>query len=336
MRPPPSRNRGASSATDLRQAVEALYAELEPYDSGLLDVGDGNAVFWESYGNPQGKPAVALHGGPGSGRWKTMPRLFDPDAYRVVLYDQRNCGGSTPHASEPDIDLRSNTTANLVADLELLRERLEVEQWLVVGGSWGSTLALAYAGEHRRRVSELILFGVTTGRHTEFDWVFRGGLARFFPAQWDRLLAGLPDSSADVLEAYHELLTDPDPAVCRQAAEDWCLWESATPQWPPTTTELAERFRDPDYALAFARIVTHYARSNAWLEDGALLEAASELAEIPGILVNGSFDFQAPLANAWELRRVWPRAELVVVDDAGHSPTAAVLGELRRAADAFA
>ncbi|HEU6443593.1 MAG TPA: prolyl aminopeptidase [Gaiellaceae bacterium] len=314
-----------------------LYPELEPYDRGMLAVGGADRVYWETCGNARGKPAVVLHGGPGSGCSAGFRRFFDPSAYRVVLFDQRNCGRSTPHASDPGTDLAANTTANLLADIELLRAHLSVERWLVLGGSWGSTLALAYAEEHRDRVSELVLFGVTTGRHAEFDWTFRGGLAGFFPEQWERLLAAVPEDArdVDVVEAYHQLLNDLDPDVRRRAAHAWCLWESTTPAWPPTTG-LAERFEDPEYALAFARIVTHYVRRNAWLEDGELLRGAGSLADTPGVLVNGRFDFQAPIGNAWELKRVWPRADLVIVDDAGHGTGGGLGGELVRATDRFA
>lgn len=313
-----------------------LYPDIDPHDRGMLEVGDGNAVYWETCGNPHGKPAVVLHGGPGSGCSATFRRFFDPSAYRVVLFDQRNCGRSTPHASEPDADLSTNTTASLIADIELLRRHLDVHRWLVFGGSWGSTLALAYAEAHPARVTEMILFGVTTGRHTESDWTFRGGLARFFPEQWEDLLAAVPaaERHGDIVEAYRRLLNDPDQSVRRRAAEAWCLWESATPAWPPATG-LAGRFEDPDYALAFARIVTHYVHHNAWLEDGILLRNADALAETPGILVNGRFDFQAPIANAWELNRVWSQAELVIVDDAGHATNAGLNRELVRATDRF-
>lgn len=314
-----------------------LYPEIEPYDRGMLDVGDGNVVYWETCGNAHGRPAVVLHGGPGSGCSPTFRRFFDSGAYRLVLFDQRNCGRSTPHAGDPNTDLASNNTANLIADIELLRKHLDVDRWLVFGGSWGSTLALAYAETHPARVTEMILFGVTTGRHAEFDWTFRGGLARFFPEQWERLRAAVPaaERDSDIVDGYHRLLNDPDPSVRRRAAEAWCLWESATPAWPPTTG-LAERFRDPHYALAFARIVTHYVRHNAWLEDGVLLRGATALAETPGILVNGRFDFQAPLANAWELSAAWPPAELVIVDGAGHSLNANLNRELVRATDRLA
>ena len=312
------------------------YPEIDPYDRGMLDVGDGNHVYWETCGNPRGKPAVVLHGGPGSGCSPGSRRFFDPSAYRLVLFDQRNCGRSTPHASDPHTDLEANHTRNLIADIELLRDHLDVERWLVLGGSWGSTLALAYAETHPDRVTEMILFGVTTGRHTEFDWTFRGGLARFFPEQWERLRAAVPDGGrdGDIVEAFDGLLNDPDATTRRRAAEAWCLWESATPGWPPATG-LAERFTDPAYALAFARIVTHYVRHNAWLEDGILLRGAGVLSEIPGVLVHGRFDFQAPIANAWELSRAWPRAELVLVADAGHATDANLGRELIRATDRF-
>ena len=318
--------------------MTGLYPEIEPYEHGLLEVGHGNLVYWETCGNPRGKPAVVLHGGPGSGCTEWHRRLFDPTAYRVVLFDQRNCGRSTPHASAPDTDLASNTTSNLIADLELLRQRLDVDRWLVLGGSWGSTLALAYAERYPDRVTEMILFGVTTGRRKEFDWLFRGGVAVFFPEQWERLRTAVPagDRDGDVVEAYHRLLHDPDPAVRRRAALEWCMWESATPAWPPASG-LARRFTDPTFAMAFARLVTHYVRHDAWLGDGSLLRDADSLVNIPGIMVNGRFDFQAPIANAWELKRVWPHAELVIVDDAGHAPDhAGITQELLRATDRFA
>ena len=312
-----------------------LYPEIEPYAHGMLAVGDGNLIYWEMCGNPHGKPAVVVHGGPGSGCSPRFRRLFDPSVYQIVLYDQRNCGRSTPYASALDTDLTNNTTAHLIADIELLREHLAIDRWLVLGGSWGSTLALAYAEQYPERVTAMILFGVTTGRHQEFDWLFRGGVAIFFPEQWDRLRMALPvaERGGDIVAAYYRRLNDPDPLVRQRAAADWCLWESATPAWPPTTG-LAARFTDPAYALAFARIVTHYVHHYAWLEDGTLLRGAGVLTDIPGILVNGRFDFQAPLGNAWELHRVWPRAELMIIDDAGHST--GIFPALVQATDHFA
>lgn len=318
--------------------MTGLYPEIEPYEHGMLEVSDGNLVYWETCGNPRGKAAVVLHGGPGSGCLGWHRRLFDPQAYRVVMFDQRGCGRSTPHASAPDARLESNNTASLMADIELLRKHLDIDHWLVLGGSWGSTLGLAYTQSSPDRVSEIILYGVTTGRRKEFDWLFRGGLAVFFPEQWDQLIDALPaqDRDGDVVEAYHRLLNDPDPDVRIRATYAWCMWESATPAWPPSSG-LAGRFNEPDFALAFARLVTHYVRHNAWLEDEGLMPHIDLLAEIPAVLINGRFDFQAPVANAWELHRVWPSSELVIVDDAGHAASSpGITRELIRATDRFA
>src|SRR5215475_3191724 len=212
--------------------MEALYPEIEPYDRGMLGVGDGNLIYWEVCGNPCGKAAVVLHGGPGSGCSRWHRRLFNPAVYRIVLYDQRNCGRSTPHASDPDTDLSSNHTWNLVDDIERLRSHLNIDRWLVCGGSWGSTLALAYAEQHPERITEMILWGVTTGRPLEFDWSFRGGIAILFPAQWERLCQALPAPyrvGTDIVEAYAQALHDRDPAVRRLATTAWCTWESAAP-----------------------------------------------------------------------------------------------------------
>jgi proline iminopeptidase len=318
--------------------MTALYPQIIPYDHGMLEVGDGNRVYWEVCGNPRGKPAVVIHGGPGSGCTPWHRRLFDPSAYRIVLVDQRNCGRSTPHASAPEIDLASNNTANLIDDLERLRRHLKIDRWLVLGGSWGSVLALAYAERHPTRVSELILFGVATGRRKEFDWLFRGGISILFPEQWQHLRDAVPtaERDTDLVDAVHRLLHDPDPEVRDRAALAWCTWESATPAWPPAPG-LSPRFEDPNFRMAFARIVTHYVRHDAWLENGVLLRNAPTLAAIPGKIINGRFDFQSPIAWAYDLHRAWPRASLVIVDDAGHDASnASITGELIRATDHFA
>ena len=318
--------------------MTGLYPSIEPYENGQLDVGDGNHVYWETCGNPRGKAAVVLHGGPGSGCTPWHRRLFDPGSWRVVLFDQRNCGRSTPHASAPDTDLAHNNTANLVADIERIRAHLGIERWLVLGGSWGGTLALAYAEIHPNRVTEIILFGVTTGRRKEFDWSFRGDLADLFPEQWQRLRDAVPAAlrDRDIIEAYCALLNDPDASTREQAALAWCTWESATPAWPPAHG-LSPRFSDPAFRMAFARIVTHYVRYYAWLEDKSLIRGAGAIANIPGIMVNGRFDLQAPIGWAYDLKRVWPQAKLVIVDDAGHDASnASITGELVRATDEFA
>lgn len=312
-----------------------LYPEIEPYDHGMLDVGDGNTVYWEACGNPEGKPALVVHGGPGSGSSAAFRRLFNPATYRIVLFDQRNCGRSHPHACHPATDLASNDTQHLVADIELMRSRLGIERWLVLGGSWGSTLSLAYAESHPDRVTEMVLFGVTTGRRSELNWLFRGGVAMFFPEQWDRLRMAVPPAyqGPDIVDAYSRWLNDADANARKTAAEEWCRWESATPHWPPTSG-LDDRFRDPDFALAFARIVTRYVKHNLWLEDGVLLRNAHSLANIPCALVNGRYDFQSPIGSAWELRRELPHASLVIVDEVGHS-TSKINRELVRATDRF-
>jgi proline iminopeptidase len=304
-------------------AMPTLYPPISPYASGFLEPGDGQRVYWETCGNPRGRPAVVLHGGPGSGCTDWHRRLFDPATYRVVLLDQRGCGRSTPNAATPQIDLSTNTTAHLVADLERLRAALAIDRWLVLGGSWGSSLALEYVRRHPARVSGLVLFGVTSGRRDEFDWVFRGGLGCLFPEEWERLCAAVPAPwpRGDIVEALHLLLHSADPDVRRRAAHAWCLWESATPAWPPTTG-LAARFEDESFRLAFSRLVIHYVRHNGWFAaDGLLADPAlvASLDGVPGAIVNGRFDLQGPLANAWRVHRAWPRARLVVVPDAGHA-----------------
>ena len=312
-----------------------LYPAIEPYDHGLLDVGDGNRVYWETCGNPRGKPAVVLHGGPGSGSTPWHRRLFDPSAYRIVLFDQRNCGRSTPHASAPETDLASNNTTNLVADIERIREHLRVERWLALGGSWGSTLALAYAERYPARVTEIVLFGVTTGRRKEFDWLFRGGVSDLFPEEWERLRDAVPPAlrDRDIIEAYCALLNDRAASIRERAALAWCTWESATPAWPPAHG-LSPRFRDPAFRMAFARIVTHYVHNYAWLEDNLLLRDVRAIADIPGIMVNGRFDLQAPIGWAYDLKRAWPHAKLVIVDNVGHDASnASLTAELTRATD---
>ena len=299
--------------------MSTLYPEIEPYDHGLLDVGDGHHLYWECCGNPTGKSAVVLHGGPGSGCSAHMRRYFDPAAYRIVLFDQRNCGRSTPHASDPNVDLSTNTTEHLLADMEQLRLYLGIERWLIYGGSWGSTLGLAYAQRYPQHVTEIILVGVTTTRRSEIDWLYRG-MAPLFPAHWARFRAGVPeqDRDGDLLAAYYRLLHDADPAVRQKAAQDFHDWEFAAVSIDPNATPPAT-WLDPDYQMARARIVTHYFHHNAWLEDGALLRNADKLAGIPGVMVQGRLDLAGPLVMAWELDNAWPDGELVVISNAGHS-----------------
>jgi proline iminopeptidase len=314
-----------------------LYPPIEPYDHGMLDAGDGNLVYWEVCGNPGGKAALVVHGGPGSGCNARHRQYFDPDRYRVVLFDQRGCGRSTPHASDPATDMRHNTTEHLLADMELLREHLGVQRWLLSGGSWGSTLILAYAERYPRRVSEIVISGVTAGRHSEIDWLYQG-VARFFPEEWARFRGGVPEADGDggLVAAYARRMEDPDPLVRARAATDWCAWEDAVVSLEPNGKPNAYSDRPPDALLAFVRIAAHYFAHRAWLEDGVLLRDAGRLAGIPGVLIHGRLDLGGPLENAWTLARVWPEAELVVIDDSGHTGSGTMSDRKRGALDNLA
>ncbi|MFC0624668.1 prolyl aminopeptidase [Kribbella deserti] len=295
-----------------------MYPPIEPFQTGLLDVGDGNHVYWEVCGNPTGKPAVVLHGGPGSGCTPGWRRFFDPAAYRVVLLDQRGCGRSTPHASEFGVDLSVNTTHHLIRDLEQLRDHLGIDRWLVFGGSWGATLGLAYAEAYPGVVSELVLFSVTNTTRREVEWITRD-MGRVFPAEWARFRDGVPAERRDgsLVDAYAELLADPDPAVRAKAARDWCTWEDshvavhANHQPDP-------RYGDARFRMVFAKLVTHYWRHAAWLPDGQLMREATKLAGIPGVLVHGRLDVSGPPDIAWQLAQLWPDADLRLIDEAGH------------------
>jgi proline iminopeptidase len=296
-----------------------LYPEIEPYDCGMLPVGDGNLVYWDVSGNPQGKPAVFLHGGPGQGCSPGVRRYFDPSAYRIVLFDQRGSGRSTPPASDPATDLASNTTNHLIADMERLRRHLGIDRWQLLGGSWGCTLGLAYAEQHPDRVTEIILTCVATTRRWEIDWITRG-VGRSFPEAWERYRAGVPEAErdGDLATAYHRLLEDPDPVVRAKAAKNWCDWEAAIVALGPDHKP-NPRFEQPEFRLGFARLVTHYWSHQAFLEDGILLREAGALTGIPGILIHGRLDLSTPLSAAWELSQAWPGSELVVVEGAGHN-----------------
>ena len=294
----------------------------------MLEVGDGHRVYWETCGAPDGKPAVCLHGGPGSGSAPWWRRLFDPQAYRVVLFDQRGSGRSVPHA-----ELRANTTHHLVADIEALRSHLEIDRWLVLGGSWGSVLAQAYAQRHRERVTELVLFAVAAGTRREVDWITRD-VGRYFPAEWERFSALVPAGERPV-DAYHRLLVDPDPRVHEPAAREWCAWEDRHMRThadePPDP-----RFDDAAFRRCFARLVTHYWRHDAWLEDGELLDNASRLNGIPGVLIHGRLDLSSPIDSPWRLAQAWETSELVVIDDAGHKAQASMIAAIVAATDRFA
>jgi proline iminopeptidase len=291
---------------------------VAPNSNGLLDVGDGHQLYWEEFGHPAGRPVVILHGGPGSGAWTSAIGMFDPDRFRVVHFSQRNCGRSTPHASEPEIDLSTNTTPHLVADCERLRAHLGIERWLVMGGSWGTTLGLAYAQRHPESVTAMILVSVVGTGRREVDWVTRQ-MGRIFPEEWARFRAEVPEDErdGDLAAAYSRLLHDPDPAVRERAARAWCTWEDTHVATYPGH-EPDPRYEDPRFRLCFARLVTHYWSNAAFLEEGQLMRDAARLAGIPGVLINGRLDISGPPDVAWELAQRWPDAQLVLVDDAGH------------------
>lgn len=317
--------------------MRSFYPEIEPYDSGLLDVGDGQQVYWETSGNPDGKPVVFLHGGPGGGTNPNQRRLFNPEKYRILLFDQRGCGKSLPHASDPEADLSNNTSWHLVADIERLREHLGVERWQVFGGSWGSSLALGYAETHPDRVTELVLRGIFTLRAAELEWFYEGGAAALFPDLWEGFLA--PVHVADrghLIRAYSRLLNDPDPDVHGPAAVAWSRWESSTITLLPHP-DVVEQFTEEKYAVAFARIENHYFMHGGWWEEGQLIRDAGRLAGIPGVIVQGRYDVCTPAMTAWDLHRAWPEAQFKMVDDAGHSfDEPGILHQLIKATDRFA
>ena len=292
------------------------FPKIEPFDQGWLDVGDGQSIYWEASGNPSGRPVVALHGGPGGGTSAGRRRSFDPDAYLFVQFDQRGCGRSTPPVSDPSTDLSTNTTEHLIGDIEKLRTHLNIDRWVVWGGSWGVTLGLAYAQRHPERVTAMVLVSVTMTRRSDVHWLYHEA-GRFFPEQWARFSAG-GGGAPDLVAAYNELLNvQPDPVIKTRAAQDWCDWEdtvvSLEAGWTPS-----ERYQDPAFRMTFARLCAHYFSHGAWLEEGQLLRDAGRLAGIPAVLIHGQFDFGSPPDVAWMLAQAWPDAELHIVDS-GHT-----------------
>ena len=309
-----------------------LYPIAEPFESGMLDVGDGHQLYWERCGTKGAKPAVFLHGGPGSGMSPSHRGQFDPARYDVLLFDQRGAGRSTPHAG-----LEANTTWHLVDDIERLREMCEHEKWLVFGGSWGSTLSLAYAQAHPDRVSELVLRGIFLFRQTELDWLYKYGASELYPEEWDRFLSFIPASErGDLIDAYRKRLTGDDEAIRLEAAKRWSTWEGVTVTLLPDEAML-EEFTEDDHAIAIARIENHYMANKGWLTETQLLDGAARLAGIPGVIVQGRHDCCTPPAGAWALKQAWPEVELNIIPDGGHLYSEpGVLDGLIRATDRFA
>ena len=299
--------------------MKTLYEPIEPFDSGMLTVSPIHTIYYEQCGNPEGQPVVFLHGGPGGGLVPLYRRFFDPKAYRIVLFDQRGSGQSTPYAS-----LEDNTTWHLVEDIEKLREYLSIGSWQVFGGSWGSTLALAYSQKHPDRVRQLVLRGIFLCRKKEIDWFYQdgAGASAIFPDVWEEYVRVIPEAErGDYLSAYYRRLTSDDEAVRLEAARAWSIWEGSTSKLFPDAN-MIEDFGDPQFAIAFARIECHYFMHNAFFDtDNYLIENIGKIRHIPAVIVQGRYDVVCPIMSAWELHRAWPEAELHITPDAGHSAT---------------
>ncbi len=312
--------------------LRGFYPEIEPFETGFLDVGDGHTIYWERVGTRGAKPAVFLHGGPGGASNPTQRRVFDPALYDVMLFDQRGCGKSTPHAG-----LESNTTWHLIADIERLRALMGVEQWLVFGGSWGSTLALAYAETHPERVSELVLRGIYTLTKAELSWYYQFGVSEMFPDKWERFVAPIPENERhDMMGAYRTYLTGDDRQKQLECAIAWSTWEGETITLLPNP-DYAAHFGEDDFAIAFARIENHFFVHAGWLEEGQLLRDADKLKDIPGVIIHGRYDMPCPAKYAWALAKAWPKADFHLIEGAGHAMLEpGILDQLIRATDRFA
>jgi len=295
--------------------MKTFYDPIEPYDQGMLKVSPVHSLYYEQSGNPKGKPVVFLHGGPGGGTVPDYRRFFDPNAYRIVLFDQRGCGQSTPYAS-----LEDNTTWHLVDDTDKLREHLGVDKWVVFGGSWGSTLALAYAETFPDRVHALVLRGIFLGRRDELTWFYQQGANILFPDFWEDYVRIIPEEErGDMMAAYYRRLTSADESVRFEAARAWSMWEGSTSKLFPDTN-LINDFGDPHKAVALARIECHYFVNNVFMEpETKLLDDIGKVRHTPGVIVQGRYDVVAPIVSAWDLHRAWPEAELRIIPDAGHS-----------------
>ncbi len=318
-----------------RRTQHSLYPPIEPYRKGYLRVSDVHRIYYEESGNPRGKPAVFLHGGPGGGTDPKMRRFFNPRKYRIVLFDQRGSGRSRPHAS-----LEDNTTWHLVADIEALRVHLGIARWLVFGGSWGSTLALAYAQKHPKRVTEMVLRGIFLLRRSEIRWFYQDpeGAASIYPDLWEQYQREIPKAErGDMVRAYYKRLTSRNKKTLVRAARAWSIWEGATSYLRTDPASLAQ-FRQSAYAAAFARIECHYFINRGFLRrDSQLLDDVGRIRDIPAVIVQGRYDVICPMRSAWHLHRAWPEAELRIVPDAGHSAfDPGNTRELVRATDAFA
>ncbi|MEO0423838.1 MAG: prolyl aminopeptidase [Pseudomonadota bacterium] len=310
-----------------------LYPAIEPFDHGTLQVSELHRIYYEQSGNPAGKPVVFLHGGPGGGGDTRPRRFFDPARYRIVVFDQRGCGRSHPHAV-----LEENTSWDLVADIERLREHLSIERWQVFGGSWGSTLSLLYAQAHPQRVTELVLRGIFMLRRSELEWFYQHGASEIYPDQFARYEAVIPEEERhDLISAFHRRLTGDDEAAALEAARAWAIWEGSTSALRPATN-VEETFGDAHFALAFSRIESHYFVNGGFMEsETQILDQIDRIRHIPAVIVHGRYDVVCPIRNAWDLSQAWPEASLTIIDDAGHSAfEPGITDALVRATDGFA
>lgn len=320
--------RGTKGRIHLRKA----YPPLEPYNSGKLDVGNGHQIYWEFCGNPVGKPAVFVHGGPGAGCTEDHRRLFDPDRYRVLLFDQRGCGRSTPHAKT-----ETNTTWHLVEDIESLRMKFGIDRWLVMGGAWGGALALAYAQTHSASVSELVIYSAFTARRSELLWFYQDGASWLYPEKWKKFIEPIPDEErADLISAYHKRLAGSDADKRLEAAKAWSLWEAETSRLM-ADKKLTDLHGSDPYALALACIGNHYYMNKAFFREAQILRDCGRLKDIPGVIIQGRQDIVTPARTAFDLHRAWPEAEFHVIDGAGHTYNEpGILNQLIVATDQYA
>ncbi len=306
-----------------------LYPDIKPYSERRLSVDSVHTIYVEESGNPQGLPVLVLHGGPGAGCDPILRRFFNPDVYRIILFDQRGCGRSQPHA-----ELENNNTQALIGDMETIRRELDISSWVLFGGSWGSTLGLAYAQQYPELVKAMILRGIFLCRDEDFSWFFKTGAPRIFPDAWNAFVKNIPQNERDdILEAYHKRLTGKDELAKMAASKQWALWEAQCSTLKPSHTVL-DHMTDPHVASSLAQIECHYFLNNAFLSPNQLIENASKLANIPGIIIHGRYDMVCPLDNAFELASVWEKAELQIVRDAGHaSMEPGIVDALIRATD---
>ncbi|MED7820377.1 MULTISPECIES: prolyl aminopeptidase [unclassified Francisella] len=309
-----------------------LYPDIEPYNEEFLKVSEIHTIYFEECGNPTGKPVVFIHGGPGGGISPGARQYFNPEKYRIVLVDQRGCGKSTPFA-----ELRENTTSDLINDFETIRKKLKIDRWMIFGGSWGSTLGLAYAQAHPEVVTELVLRGIFLGRRKEIAWLYQHGASEVFPDMWEHYIAPIPQElRGDFLVAYHKLLTGDNEELKRKAAKAWSIWEGSTSKLY-IDDESIERFAGEDFSLAFARIENHFFINQLFLEEAQLLKNAHKIRNIPGVIVQGRYDMVCPTASAWDLHKAWPEAKLEIIPDAGHSATEpGIIDALVKATNDFA